>query len=103
MREGAFPNNGFLFNDFLQGCTLHCQLSFLNILLLLHNHFHGFLSVGYFDLAPQSCNDPMLQTIEAKIVFQVSKQCWLRPFLCLKLTGSTFCLAVKKSGKNSKM
>ena len=100
--EGAFPNNGFLFNDFLQGCTLHCQMSFLNI-FFWSTHFHGFLSVGYFDLAPRSCNDMMLQTIEARIVFQVSKQCWLCPFLCLKLTGSTFCLAAKKSGKNSKM
>ena len=106
MREGAFPNNGFLFNDFLQGCTLHCQMSFLNIFLLVHPFSWlpvSWLFFGQHDLAPRSCNDPMLQTIEARIVFQVSKQCWLCPFLCLKLTGSTFCSVAKKSGKNSKM
>ena len=37
-----------------------------------------------------------------QIVFQVSKQWCLGPLLCLKLTGSTFCSAAKKTAKRVK-
>ena len=57
----------------------------------------------------QCCNDPVLQKKAlqelvqiVQIVFQVSKQWCLGPLLCLKLTGSTFCSAAKKTAKRVK-
>ena len=57
---------------------------------------------------PRSCNDLLLQNNTrigvqiVQIVFQVSKHWCPSPFLCLKLTGSTFCSAAKKAAKRVK-